>query len=1185
MLRSITTISLLGVAHSAYDSCNLPIAEWAGLNQAEGNGGLYGAAYNDNHVYIAGYQAGNFAFHSANKDGDTTGDHDATDHTTVQVEHETGSHTDPDENGDTTPHPSEQNGWDAVVTKIDMNGEYQGIFAVDTYPVDGKFDDTSLNSGWGGYSYFTDLDSGDKDSMVVAGSFRGKLTFPVAADDDAVTLENAKWQKYDAFITKYDVTTQKVLWATGEKLQRPTCNQNTDGTPDSDCDEPTSVGGSIAVTGDGHVVATSNYNLKGRNTDRGRVLLFNGATGANVWEKQLGTSSLTFGTEAIGNIGYVVGRIEGVDVDPFEIGANTTSCGDGSSASVLIAAVDATADGTGETTWQKSFGCGTAASIVADPSGNHLYVGGHIDEAEEGAPYAIGDSCSLTGKFGGFLMKIKVEDGECVWATDTPPVGYYSTRWGFRYHGLDTDGTYIWTLKSDDSPMTFSDDLTVPVRGSSDDGFLAKYDCADGAGLWALSIGGAGDDNLIDVVNTGNGILIAGTTKSAEISLGDVTIQNLQHDRSYADSDAPGLNAGYNAHFAMLIHDEAQISCIDSCDSGKTTDATLKSGFCLVGSTCVADGDMYEYKPCFQCTAATSTTELQGPITDNHCYIDEICVPTGTNKPSYTRYNQNSVCEVCQPTVDTSGFSLLAGHFHDREFAVDETGGGTRGCHSGFNQISKYGVVFEMQSNGCQVLPDMTVTATVDSSAMTHDQMSLEAVKAVQDATKDNKGAEHAWLYYHGDSATCTKASVSYTQEGATKTHSDLCAGTPALKADEMAEAFETILFYGQSMARVKVQQGLMILKAELNNDADAAKIVDLKQDIVAHIMISAYQGVIHHAHQMTVGSDKAAAQAEATKYWDIIHPHWNAGADKTALANMFDTATAPTGDFHYCGASEMLKRNMPASSAWHYGSADTDCGTEHGGGRGSSRPSLDHSFALVDANHTLETALELGKNYEATQHESNMDRLYLSHADLGTLKAALNEDMEAPTCTMPPPPPPPPAPSFPPTTHGVSCAFSAAGDVSDYDEAKQEGIKGVLADAANVPSSAVTLDIKAGSVIITATIAVSDGEAASTVSTALSAGILSSEATLQAAFTAAGVTGVTVEAITAAPSAVSLADEGLTTGELAGIAVAGAVGGIILIGIIYMVLLKKRTNKPIFYCLEELNPKEKQAPAGSGSV
>ena len=101
------------------------------------------------------HRAGNYAFHSNHIVTGSTGSH-GTDHSAVEVQHETGSFSDPDPiTGIMTPDPRSQNGWDAVVTKISVEGVFEGIFAVDTMPVDGKYNDSSLNSGWGGYSYFT----------------------------------------------------------------------------------------------------------------------------------------------------------------------------------------------------------------------------------------------------------------------------------------------------------------------------------------------------------------------------------------------------------------------------------------------------------------------------------------------------------------------------------------------------------------------------------------------------------------------------------------------------------------------------------------------------------------------------------------------------------------------------------------------------------------------------------------------------------------------------------------------------------------------------------------------------------------------------------------------------------------------------------------------------------------------
>ena len=120
------------------------------------------------------------------------------------------------------------------------------------------------------------------------------------------------------------------------------------------------------------------------------------------------------------------------------------------------------------------------------------------------------------------------------------------------------------------------------------------------------------------------------------------------------------------------------------------------------------------------------------------------------------------------------------------------------------------------------------------------------------------------------------------------------------------------------------------------------------------------------------------------------------------------------------------------------------------------------------------------------------------------------------PTPPLPPPNPPnPPSPAPPPSA--VTVAFTLSGDVADYDSTKQDAIKGVVATAAGVAASAVTLDIQAASVTVTATIAVADTAAAHSMKTTITtSGALSSQSDLQTALTSAGLTGVTV---TSAPS------------------------------------------------------------------
>jgi len=199
--------------------------------------------------------------------------------------------------------------------------------------------------------------------------------------------------------------------------------------------------------------------------------------------------------------------------------------------------------------------------------------------------------------------------------------------------------------------------------------------------------------------------------------------------------------------------------------------------------------------------------------------------------------------------------------------------------------------------------------------------------------------------------------------------------------ADTMGAAFETNLHYGHSVARVKVQQGLLLLKNSLTDDnVDATYDELVKRDIIAHMLIPFYQGVIKSAHHMDKGSDddKATAQTEGDAYWKVIAgavgDKFNSHADRDYLTAMF--SSAPTGDFNYCAASARLLNNLPPASKLQY---------------------VNHVRA-----GTLDTT-------EAT------DIVHMTEKDLGNLQ----ETSVPKKCTMPPPPSPskPPSSPKPPST------------------------------------------------------------------------------------------------------------------------------------------------------------------------
>merc|ERR1712028_287518 len=115
---------------------------------------------------------------------------------------------------------------------------------------------------------------------------------------------------------------------------------------------------------------------------------------------------------------------------------------------------------------------------------------------------------------------------------------------------------------------------------------------------------------------------------------------------------------------------------------------------------------------------------------------------------------------------------------------------------------------------------------------------------------------------------------------------------------------------------------------------------------------------------------------------------------------------------------------------------------------------------------------------------------------------------------------------------------------------------------------SLVTISVAAASVIITATISVPAGTTAASVQTLLSS-------KLGTAATASAALGITVElepTIIATEAQQESSDSTLSDGEVAGVAIGAAVGGIVLLGAVGLILrsLMFKEAKPVFTCLEK---------------
>jgi len=741
--------------------------------------------------------------------------------------------------------------------------------------------------------------------------------------------------------------------------------------------------------------------------EKGMLLKYDGTSGAMVWSKSYDSLRGLDGAEADADTEtvYVTGKLTGTGVDPF--GTNdplTASQGD-----AIVAALDVSGNDGPVAKWIVQIGQGEGASVRSH--GDYLYAHGSLS----GVASTIG-ACSLSGTLKGYLIKLNKATGACVWAKDV---------FAGRNPSAVSDGNHVWTfgsLRDNAKPISAEHSVYLTSTApSAEQVVVAKYDATDGAGQWAEAILGDARDNVGGYSANGQGStmtpsgpIYVGYTESNTISLGGLTINNLQHRDVLGDAaPVPGNNNGPNgkgsrAFFSMLISKtDKPPPCIESCEapggvvSAATT--TIASGQCYAHGECLADGVISSRVSfsCFKCDAAGDQKALSGQATkdpiDGFCYVDNECIRTGEVRDEYQNRNEPSVCEWCDPAVDKHDWSLKSGFVHDRKFAQEDEDGqrgwGRRLQAGEAGQANDFGMLFEKESNGCQILPAMTkpaspsadltaaLVAPTSSAIVDVATLASGAIAAVRSATSTNQHAEIAWAHYIGDCA------------------GDPCPNTPGALADVMGQEseFDTHLHYGDSVARVKVQQGLAMLIAALADPAsEDAHIADLKKDIVAHMLIPYYQGAIKSAHRIVSAADDAKANKakdDGKVYWSVIDNavggdggDFMPAADRNYITSLFDTSAAVSDSFAYCAVSDRLLNNLPPASNLQYvnyvrqGTMDTIAGDS----------------VVGDVAHV--------SKYDVGWHKVKDDGYV-------TLEGA----PETP-CKMPPPPPSPPPPPPPPS-------------------------------------------------------------------------------------------------------------------------------------------------------------------------
>ena len=822
---------------------------------------------------------------------------------------------------------------------------------------------------------------------------------------------------------------------------------------------------------------------------------------------------------ATGETVYMAGGFKGKDSAAFK---GKTSCDGGAENSVVVVAFDVSPSDAPVASWVTVIGCGSreGGTFV---EGEYIYASGRLESGKAStltpATGVAAATCKLTGAMGGFLVKLKKADGSCVWAKDMAA----TTR-------IVANADSVWTAIGSSSAFTFDADHVVNPADA--DFVVGKFRASDGVGLWGDLVGGGGYDRFYDMALTPQGPVAVGYSDSAAIGLGAVTANNLQ--QTDADKDRRKT-----AMFVIQISmTDTNPSCVTACPSGELTDATINPTSCFIEGKCLAHDAPVPRLPCFKCDATNHQKALP-PLPDltNHCYFthdgDTLCRARGESAPAYARYGSNSVCETCDPDRDPNKWSLTTGFFHDRDFASSRSSG-----------ANDYGMYFASRASGCQILPDMP-TPSAPMAGLTAANANptvgtvaaigartTSAISAVNGAAKGNQGAETAWGWYHADSTKCAK-------EG------DVCKHTPSAVSDALAVDFETVLHYGHSIARVKVQQALAILQSDLATPSTARSIADLKKDIVAHMLMPHYQGAIKAAYQMDAGTP-STAKADGAEHWKVIDAAVGsfAASDRAQLAAMF--APAASGKMNFCTVQTLLLRNLPGGSNLQYGSHDC--------------------------------ILKGCKNI-TTQTPDEDDAQHVTAMDVGVLKVSLvnNEAKDCSVLAMPPPAPPP-AKVKVVEEATVVFTLTASGSVSDYSDDTKSSLQQKYATAAGVDKSRVTIVIAAASVIITVTITLPAGTTAAAVESKISTTFGTSATAVSESLGLTVESAPTVTAKEAPKTAKESTDDsgGLTEGEIAGVAIGGAVGGIVLLGVVGLILrsILFKEAKPVFTCLEKSTAK-----------
>lgn len=229
---------------------------------------------------------------------------------------------------------------------------------------------------------------------------------------------------------------------------------------------------------------------------------------------------------------------------------------------------------------------GTLADLVTDvavDAAGNIYVCGYTAST---SGIALGASVHDNTHGGGtgydaFVMKYS-PTGQKLWGT------YCGGSLADQAMSIETDGTsvYISGQTASTTGIAFGGGAYTTYGGGTDDGFIAKFNASNGAGIWGTYYGDAGDDYFYDLALASNGdLLLCGTTTSANTS-NRIASAGAMKTAFSGGTDPDAMLVKFNANGARLwgtymgtsVHDGANAVAVDASGTvymgGNTTSTT-----------------------------------------------------------------------------------------------------------------------------------------------------------------------------------------------------------------------------------------------------------------------------------------------------------------------------------------------------------------------------------------------------------------------------------------------------------------------------------------------------------------------------------------------------------------------------------------------------------------------------------